>query len=142
MSDHVLNNTRASGVYFLDVTQQSAIEPLANDARLTLLRAEIHKHSTLEDFLRQLGSELKFPAWFGANFDALFDCLTDREWQPAKGLVLLISGMSRLRTSAPVDFATLIRVLQDAAETRRAMHAPFWILIDAPARGIPAFPEA
>jgi hypothetical protein len=34
--------------------------------------------------LRQLGKSLHFPDWYGANFDALFDCLCDPDWQPAR----------------------------------------------------------
>jgi hypothetical protein len=56
--------------------------------------------------------------------------------------VLLINGMAHLRAADPDDFATLIEVFQAVAEARRERLTPFWILIDTPARGIPAFPEA
>ena len=142
MSDNLLKNADESGVYHLVTSRQSTIEAAARHERFCVLTADIAKHSSTQDVLVQLGSALNFPIWYGANFDALNDCLTDPDWEPAKGHVLFINGLARLRASDPADFATLIEVLQSAAETRRALHLPFWVLIDAPARGIPMLAEA
>lgn len=142
MSENLLKNTQAAGVYHLSPSRQPALEASAGRARFCLLKADIATHASVEEALRQLGSALQFPIWYGANFDALFDCLTDPDWQPAKGHVLLINGMARLRTTDPDDFATLIEVFQAVVEAWRDKEAPFWIVIDAPARGVPPFPEA
>lgn len=142
MSDDLLKNAEASGVFYLSPSRHSALAAGAGRARFCVLTANIAEHPSAESVLRQLGSALNFPVWYGANFDALFDCLVDPDWQPAKGHVLLINGIAQLRAADPEDFATLIEVFQAAAEARRDTHAPFWILIDAPARGVPAFPEA
>lgn len=141
MSDKLLKNVDACGVFHLPPARQSAIESAAAHAHFCLLKSEISRQASTADALVQFGSTLHFPIWYGANFDALHDCLTDPDWQPAKGHVLLFNGIARLRTSDPIDFATLIQVFQGVAEERRAMHTPFWILIDSPARGIPTFPE-
>ena len=142
MSLALLKNTDQSGVYFLPAPRRAAIEAACSRFHFKALSADIADYPNAEKVLYQLGSALDFPIWYGANFDALFDCLTDPDWHPAKGHVLLISGISRLRTADPDDFATLIDVFKAAAEARRDMHSPFWILIDSPARGIPTFPEA
>ncbi|NTV72246.1 MAG: barstar family protein [Azonexaceae bacterium] len=142
MSDNLLKNASASGVYHLATTQQVTIETAARHANLCVLKADIAKQASTQDVLLQLGTALGFPDWYGANFDALFDCLTDADWHPAKGHVLFINGITRLRASQPADFATLIEVLQAAAEDRRQTNAPFWVLIDAPARGVPTLAEA
>ncbi len=138
----LLKNADASGVYFLPAPRRAAIESSSNRLHFKVLTADIAEYSSAEAVLFQLGSALNFPIWYGSNFDALFDCLTDPDWEPAKGHVLLISGISRLRTTDPDDFATLLEVFQAAAEAHREMQSPFWILIDSPARGIPTFPEA
>lgn len=142
MSDNLLENASASGVFHLPATQQSTIETAARHADFCVLKVDIVRHPSTEDVLLQLGSALDFPSWYGGNFDALYDCLTDPDWQPAKGHVLFINGITRLRAAHPVDFVTLIEVLQAAAEDRRKTHVPFWVLIDAPARGIPTLAEA
>lgn len=142
MSDKLLKNANASGVFHLAPARRSAIETASRQAHFCLLKADIVGPSSAHAVLLQLGAALDFPIWYGANFDALYDCLTDPDWQPAKGHVLLINGMAHLRSSDPADFATLIEVFQSAAETRRTMQTPFWVLLDAPARGIPPLPEA
>ena len=143
MSLALLNNADTSGVYYLRASRRAEIESACNHLQFEFLPADIGDFSSTGKALQQLGSDLKFPSWYGANFDALFDCLADPEWQPAKGHVLLINGMARLRLTNPGDFVTLIEVFQSAARSRREMPAPapFWILIDTPARGIPTFPE-
>jgi RNAse (barnase) inhibitor barstar len=142
MSDNLLKNASASGVFYLAPSGQPTIETAAHHARFCVLKADIATPSSAHNVLLQLGSALNFPIWYGANFDALHDCLTDPDWQPAKGHVLFINGIAHLRSSDPADFATLIDVFQAAAEVRRTMQTPFWVLIDAPARGIPTLAEA
>ena len=142
MNDNLLKNASASGVYYLSASRQSAIEAAASQARFCILAASISKAASTEEVLATLGAAFKFPTWYGTNFDALCDCLTDPDWQPANGHVLVINGLTNLRATHPDDFATLIAVLQAAAEIRRDAHSPFWILIDAPARDVPALPEA
>jgi RNAse (barnase) inhibitor barstar len=142
MSENLLKNADKSGVFHLVSTQQPTIETAACHARFRVLKADIAKHASTQDVLVQLGSALNFPIWYGANFDALYDCLTTPDWEPATGHVLFINGLARLRSSSPADFATLIEVFRSVADARRAAHSPFWILIDAPARGVPTFAEA
>lgn len=142
MSSHPFKSVDSSGTYFLPIARQAATEAIAEKERLRWLQAEISPRANKDQALAQLGKDLGFPIWYGGNFDALFDCLTDNDWNPAKGLVLMISGTATLRASDPEDFSTLIEVFKAAAETRKDAGCAFWILLDAPARGIPPFPEA
>lgn len=142
MSSHPFKTRDTSGVYYLPSARRLAIERAAEKERLLLLKAEMSPHASKEKVLAQLGTDLGFPIWYGANFDALFDCLTDADWQPAKGHVLMIQGVAELRTTDPDDFTTLIEVFKAAADARKDAGSPFWILLDSPARGIPSLPEA
>lgn len=142
MSDKSLKDAALSGLYHLPPSRLAAVEASAERMRFCLIKADITQQTSIESVLSQLGNAFQFPIWYGANFDALYDCLCDPDWQPAKGHVLVINGMARLRAADPDDFATLIEVFQAVAEARRERQAPFWILIDTPARGISTFPEA
>ena len=142
MSDKSLKDAAASGLYHLPPSRLSTVEACAERVRFCLLKADIAQQTSIESALSQLGNAFKFPIWYGANFDALYDCLCDPDWQPAKGHVLVIKGMARLRATDPDDFATLIDVFLAVSEARRERQEPFWILIDTPARGILTFPEA
>jgi len=142
MGDTLLQKTEASGVYYLNPSRRNTVIKAAELTYFCHLTATLTGPSTTHSVLQQLGQALHFPTWYGANFDALYDCLTDPEWQPSRGHVLLIDGIAPLRASEPDDFATFIEVLQNAAEARRNEGNPFWILLDTPARGIPPLPDA
>ena len=142
MSDKLLKSTERAGLYFLPPLRRNAVEASAQKLHFPVLNADLGRHKKIETTLRQLGNALHFPIWFGANFDALFDCLTDPDWYPAKGHVIILSDIDSLRASDPDDFTTLIEVLQAAAEARREAGSPLWVLLDTPARGIAPLPEA
>ncbi|NJA88192.1 barstar family protein [Rhodocyclus tenuis] len=88
--------------------------------------------------LRELGKALAFPDWYGANFDALSDCLGDFADEPARGAVLLLHGDTRLRTGDADGAATLLEVFAAVAEARQNSLAPLWIFV--PAGDLPDFP--
>ena len=140
MNDQLFENTEESGVYYLLPAHQGSAVDAAQKKGLLVLTVEIAARANKDQALEQLGAALHFPTWYGANFDALFDCLTDPDWQPARGHVIMIKGMIELRATNPDDFATLIEVFEAATEARREAASPFWVLIDTPARGIPVLP--
>lgn len=142
MSDHPFWNSRTSGVYHLSPEQLAATRGAVEHLGLRLLISQIAPNTGKDKVLAQIGKDLHFPSWYGANFDALYDCLTDPAWQSGNGHLILLTGMDALRCTDPEDFSTLIEVLQAAAEARRDTGNLFWVLIDTPARGIPALPEA
>jgi hypothetical protein len=68
---------------------------------------------------------LAFPGWFGRNWDALEDCLSDLSWLQADGHVLLLEGQPD-----PV----LIEVLASAAQFWAGQGKPFFAVLVDPAR--------
>lgn len=70
------------------------------------------KASLLECF----ASALAFPDWFGRNWDALSDCLTDLSWLPAQHYRIELAQPQGLRTAAPEALATALEILGEAAE--------------------------
>jgi RNAse (barnase) inhibitor barstar len=62
-----------------------------------------------------IGRALEFPAWFGANLDALYDSLTDMpERLPAPGYVIVLDGLTQGPDTD--DNAAILDVFRDAAE--------------------------
>lgn len=140
MTDTLLLDAGRAGLYRLPPGRRPAIEQSAGQHHLRLRVADLSCCRSTAAVLRQLGTALDFPDWYGANFDALFDCLTDPEWQPAAGHVLLICGGDAFEQSDPEGYAVLLEVLRSAADTRRETGQPFWILIDTPARDVATLP--
>lgn len=101
--------------------------------------------STIDDkpaLMREMQEALDFPQWFGHNWDALEDCLTDMSWSDHPGYVLLISGGSAFRKRDKALFETLVDVLKTAADYWRGEERAFWAFFLAvePGPTLPACP--
>ncbi|MBC3936495.1 barstar family protein [Undibacterium sp. CY7W] len=65
--------------------------------------------------LTAIGQSMHFPSHYGANFDALADCLSELDIGNASGIVLVLENLPAL---ADFDLAAkeiLLEILQDAA---------------------------
>ncbi len=85
-----------------------------------------------EGLLDRTARALSFPEWFGRNWDAWFDCLTDLNWQPrAPGYVLLLRRVARLRQTAPEALDTALAILEDASRVWADRGVTWCTLVDA-----------
>lgn len=82
-----------------------------------------------DDALARMATALRFPEWFGHNWDALADCLADLSWLPAPGYLLLLERTEAWREADPVAFETLSVILEDASGRWAAERIPFWALL-------------
>lgn len=130
-----------SGLFFADRARFPAIEKLAASRHCQVLAVDLAGAAETRAILERLGNELHFPDWYGSNFDALYDCLSDPDWQAANGHLLLLGGLSNWQSTIPDDFAILIDVLLAVVETRQDSAKPFCILIDTPADGLAPLPQ-
>ena len=78
-----------------------------------------------EALLERLAAALAFPDWFGANWDALEDCLGDLSWRAGDGWLLLIEGFEALQSAAGDDFGVLLDLLGDVADDWKQRGRPF-----------------
>ncbi|GGS03518.1 hypothetical protein GCM10010252_47810 [Streptomyces aureoverticillatus] len=66
-------------------------------------------------FLDRCATALTLPAWFGHNWDALADCLSDLSWAPGgRGRLLVVSGWREYAEAAPGDWGVAQEVFADA----------------------------
>lgn len=139
MPQSLFRDAARAGIYYLPESRRPAIAP----AGLQPVEVELRHPEDHEAMLRQLGEALGFPGWYGANFDALHDCLTDPDWQPGvAGHLLILAGLGACLAAAPEDASILLDVFRSAIEVRREAGRPLWVLLDAPAPGIPELPAA
>ncbi|MGH4030520.1 barstar family protein [Actinomycetota bacterium Odt1-20B] len=66
-------------------------------------------------FMARCARDLALPDWFGRNWDALADCLTDLSWAPpARGRLIVVSGWQEYADAAPQEWGVAREVLTDA----------------------------
>jgi hypothetical protein len=78
------------------------------DANLRILSTDVHDVQNEQQLLARVAGTMHFPDYFGANRDALEECLRDLEWLPARGYVLILEGATALWQSAPQDAGKFI----------------------------------
>src|SRR3989442_13615190 len=84
-----LNDVGRAGVFHL-AGDSRALAGAAASAGLMVVYADIGHAHDKEDFLVQLSEAMRFPEWFGGNWDVLADCLKDLSWLQAKGWVVIL----------------------------------------------------
>jgi RNAse (barnase) inhibitor barstar len=72
--------------------------------------------STVHDLFDEWAAALEYPHYFGQNWDAFEECITDLEWLPATCYVFFVTQTSRVLVDAEQDFTVFVDVLGKAAE--------------------------
>ena len=121
---HRLLDASRSGVY--RAGRADEIVDAARGSELVVARIAF---AGKEKLLQNIAQALRFPEWFGENWDALEDCLSDL---PGKGHVLLFDA-----PKAGDDLGVLIDVLRSSASERAARGKPFFAVLIDPSRSLP-----
>jgi len=111
-----------SGVY--RVTHGDAVDEVAKSTGFDAADIDLKGG----DALRAIAKALRFPDWFGNNWDALEDCLGDLSWRKGDAHVLVLRNWQKM---SPDDLGVLIDVLRSSAEFWSGRGRPFFaVLVD------------
>ncbi|MBO4330245.1 MAG: barstar family protein [Rhodocyclaceae bacterium] len=114
-----------AGCYPLAPLHLAALRDAAHRQRYHLAEIDCEGCTDKTQLLALTARQMRLPEYFGRNWDALYDCLTDPAALPiAPGHVLLFTRTQTLRQHAPEALATLREVCADAAEEARAQMPP------------------
>jgi RNAse (barnase) inhibitor barstar len=136
----------SSGVYLIDAAERERV--LRHDAfppELAVAILDGNKAGTRAGFFQEISGALRFPDYFGRNWDAVYDCLTDLNWLPASGYVLVLDGFDQLATNEPEQWAIGLKVLRQACEFWQPLSRPMYALLCGPselAPGVSLLPAA
>ena len=135
-----------SGVYLIDAAERDRVlsrEVFPPDFAIAVLDGT--EASTRAGVFQELARALHFPDYFGHNWDAVYDCLTDLTWLPAAGNVLLLDGFDRFATDQPDQWDIGLKVLREACAFWRPLSRSMVTLLYGPselAPGVPPLPSA
>jgi RNAse (barnase) inhibitor barstar len=125
-----LQDAARSGVY--RAGSDVAVLEATRGSQLDVVAIELSN-----DVFGVLAKSLDFPDWFGRNWDALEDCLSDLSWRQARGYVLLFRDFEALDQD---QLGILIDVLASSAEFWAGRGKPFFAVFIDPARKL-SLPE-
>ncbi len=136
----LLQDSTQAGVYHLPRGGHAAVKAAAETAGFACFDVDFGDAGRIDTVLERLGNDLDFPEWYGRNFDALKDCLTDCSWCEAAGYVLIIAHAEILHTQDPRAFHTLNEVFATAIAEWRSQDSPMWVFYDIRADGLATLP--
>ena len=134
------------GIYLIDADEKQRIT--AGDAfppgyAIAVLDGE--QSGSRAGIFTEMSRVLHFPDYFGRNWDAVNDCLTDLSWLPAEGYVLIFDGFGALARNAPDQWQIGLKVFAEACRFWQPLRTPMFVLLVGPgelAPGIPTLPAA
>lgn len=95
----------------------------ARAAGVHIVRLDLHGVTDKADFMDRCARALALPDWFGRNWDALADCLTDPGLAPdGPGRVLVVQGWQSYARARPREWSIAQDVFATAAEPGRGTH--------------------
>jgi RNAse (barnase) inhibitor barstar len=104
-------------VRMLESADSAVLRNLARDAGQVFTDIDLSACVDKDAVLTEIGRALGFPAWFGANLDALYDCLTDMpDKDAAPGWVIVLRGWPRPDRLDEETRDALLDVFRDATD--------------------------
>lgn len=118
-----------SGIHFCAKVSKEEIEQAAQNLGVAFFSLNLRSISGKDAFLNAAAKCLQFPDYFGGNWDAFEDCLTDLSWIESPGLVWLVEEVEEFSKAAPVLMATAREILERAAEYWKAQGIGFFVVM-------------
>ena len=92
---------------------------LVNDGPLRVVVRFLRgsKMTKLSDLDNEVAAALQFPWYYGENWAAFDECITDLDWLPGDAYVLIITdAQAVLSEENEEQFATFVKIIQKAGE--------------------------
>jgi hypothetical protein len=125
----LFSSAENSGVYAPGEAPVSEIRRSAADSRLAFFHVDLAGVTGKPGFMSAAASAFAFPDYFGENWDAFEDCLTDLDWCESAGAVLLIDGAADFTKNCPAEMETARCIFKDVAAYWRDRDARFFVVL-------------
>jgi len=82
-----------------------------------------------QSFLRKVAEVMRFPDYFGYNWDALEECITDLDWCPAARYILIYDYPEVFSKVEPEEWKMANDILRSAVEYWQGTDTPLEVLL-------------
>lgn len=104
----------------------------AEDAGLAVFRVNLQNVYAKDALISRIARTLRFPPWFGQNWDALNDSLADLSWVPGDGWLIILENADDFAHHDPGVFRSAVEVFLAVSDYWRQAGKPFWVLLHGP----------
>ena len=99
-----------------------------NSLGLTVLEGSVADVKTDEELFTVVASAMRFPDYFGNNWDALDECLGDMDWLPAEGYILAVRNSAEGWSQSPYILGRFLTAWLEASEYWVQEEIPFHLV--------------
>lgn len=121
-----LQDVKESGLYMV-TCELDDVRKAAKDAGYVLFDIDLTGIHSKSEFLATIAEKIDAPEWFGKNWDALADALSDLSWKNAPGYVMLLVNSNENFNLLANDHDVARDILETTAEYWKSQGKPFWI---------------
>jgi hypothetical protein len=82
-----------------------------------------------QSFLQKVAEVMRFPDYFGYNWDALDECITDLDWCPAARYILIYDYPEAFSKAEPEQWKVAYDILRSAVEYWQGTDTPLEVLL-------------
>lgn len=135
----LLENGKKTGMYRIQAEDDPA-EVLADAEALGWLAFGVDGADVADKaaFLSRSATALRFPAYFGQNWDAFEEIVNDPDAMPdAQGYLLVLDDFAAFARAQPGEWATAKAILSEAAARWRKEQRGFLVLLRRAGRSAP-----
>lgn len=137
----VLSDARRSGIYNLPAQGSAPLLAAAQELSFAVFHVPLGDVGDKDHFLAVIARVMRFPEWFGGNWDALSDCLADLSWIEAEGYLVLLENCEGFVASAQSDFLVAADIFNTTAALWREDGRSFWAFADLHPNGLAILPS-
>jgi RNAse (barnase) inhibitor barstar len=134
-------DSRHAGVYLISPDQRDL--GLLQEGALAGTKAIVLAGRDLsgrEEFFTAIARAVPFPDYFGRNWDAVYDCLTDPSVMAANGTVLVLDGFEAMANREPEQWTIALNVLGEACAFWRPLNDKLSVLLVGTPQHAPGVP--
>jgi RNAse (barnase) inhibitor barstar len=92
------------------------VEQIAAEPGTKVFYLNGKKINNKQTFLKQAAEAMEFPAYFGNNWDAFDECITDLTWCPAQRYVILYDHADIFAQAEPTQYQIALDIFNSAKE--------------------------
>lgn len=100
------------------------VEQIAALPGTKVFRLDGKKIHSKETFLNEVAEAMQFPNYFGNNWDAFDECITDLTWCRAERYIMLYDHADIFAQADPIQYQIALDILISAKEYWESRHIP------------------